>query len=221
LAQAERRPEPAVGPRRASPWMDEFWVRRLQSLLGLIPIGAFLIFHLYVNLLATQGPAEYNTLINTLEHMPLLIFIEVFVLYLPILFHAAVGFHIVFTPELNVTRYPYGRNIHFYLQRLTGVIAFIFLAYHVVTLRLIPGLNDTHVTFALVQSQLRQTWILILYLVGAIGTIYHFANGLWSFAIHWGIAVGRRAQRAMAYVSAGVFVVLTLVLVRIVLAFAS
>jgi succinate dehydrogenase / fumarate reductase cytochrome b subunit len=220
LAQAEREAAAGESARRTSPWLDEFWVRRLQSLLGVIPIGAFLIFHLYVNYLATQGAAEYNNLINTLEHVPLLIFIEIFVLYLPILAHAAIGFWIVFTPELNVRRYPYGRNIHFYLQRLTGVIAFIFLTYHIVTLRLIPGLNDTHVTFALVQSQLRQTWILILYLIGATGTIYHFANGLWSFAIHWGITVGQRAQRTMAYVSAGVFVVLTLVLVRIILAFA-
>jgi succinate dehydrogenase / fumarate reductase cytochrome b subunit len=219
LAQAGGNVQPAVQTRPANPWMDEFWVRRLQSLLGLVPIGAFLLFHLYVNLLATQGPQEYNTLINSLEHVPLLIFIEVFVLYLPILFHAGVGFYIVFSPELNITRYPYGRNWNFYLQRVTGVIAFIFLAYHIVTLRLIPGMNDSHVTFALVQEQLRTPWILVLYLVGVIGTIYHFSNGLWSFAVHWGLTVGKRSQRIMSYVSAGVFVVLTLVVIRIVFAF--
>ena len=34
---------------------NEFYLRRLHSLLGVIPIGAFLIVHLMVNHQATQG----------------------------------------------------------------------------------------------------------------------------------------------------------------------
>ena len=34
---------------------NEFYLRRIHSLLGIIPIGAFLIVHLLVNHQATQG----------------------------------------------------------------------------------------------------------------------------------------------------------------------
>jgi succinate dehydrogenase / fumarate reductase cytochrome b subunit len=90
----------------------------------------------------------------------------------------------------------------------------------VITLRLIPGLNGQSASFALMQSQLHQAWILVLYLIGVLGTIYHFSNGLWSFSVHWGITVGPRAQRAMGYVSAGVFVVLAAMALRAILVFA-
>ena len=32
------------------------------------------------------------------------------------------------------------------------------------------------------------------YLVGVLATVYHFANGLWSAAITWGLTVSRQAQ---------------------------
>jgi len=211
-------PEPAGKP---SPWMDEFWVRRLHELLGLVPIGAFLVFHLYENSRVIQGPAVYNRLIVYLEHLPYLVFIEIFGLFIPILLHAAIGFYIIFTPQMNVNRYPYARNWNFYLQRVTGVIAFIFITYHVITLRLIPGMEGTHATFQLLQSQLHQTWILILYLVGVVGTIYHFSNGLWSAMVHWGITVGPRAQRNMGMVAVLVFVLLTAMAVRAILVLAA
>lgn len=200
--------------RKPSPWMDEFWVRRLHEMLGLFPIGIFLIFHLYENSRVVNGPVVYNNLILYLEHLPYLFFVEIFGLYIPLLLHAAIGFRIIFTPELNVKQYSYGRNWNFYVQRITGAIAFIFIFYHVITLRLIPGMEGTSATYQLLQSQLHQTWILILYLVGVIGTIYHFSNGLWSFMVHWGVTVGPRAQRNMGIVATVMFVLLSAMALR-------
>jgi succinate dehydrogenase / fumarate reductase, cytochrome b subunit len=209
-----------TAPARSRATFDTFWVRRVQSLLGVVPIGVFLLFHLYVNLIAAKGPGPYNQLVRTLEGLPLLLAIEVLVLYVPILLHAAIGFHIVFSPKFNLRSYPYTRNWQFWLQRLSAVVAFVFITYHVITLRLIPEFSGGHASFALVAAALHSPWVLALYLIGTVGTVFHFANGLWSFSIHWGLAVGRRAQRVAAYLAGGLFVILSLVLARILLSFA-
>lgn len=209
-----------AGGARAGPRLDTFWARRLQSLLGVVPVGLFLVFHLYANLVAARGPGPYDRLVRALESAPLLLVLETGLLYLPILAHAVIGLHIAFAPKLNLRGYPYARNWQFYLQRLSGLVALVFIAYHVVTLRLLPGLSHGHASFALVQGQLHRPPVLALYLVGTVGTVFHFANGLWSFSIHWGIAVGRRAQRTAAYLSGAVFVALSVVLGRILLSFA-
>ncbi|ORO16666.1 succinate dehydrogenase, partial [Staphylococcus aureus] len=39
---------------------NEFYLRRIHSLLGIIPIGAFLVVHLLVNHQATQGAEAFN-----------------------------------------------------------------------------------------------------------------------------------------------------------------
>ena len=202
-------------PTRASAPFDAFWVRRTQSVLGIVPIGVFLVFHLYVNLIAAQGPGPYNRLVDTLEHLPLILAIEVLLLYVPILLHAAIGLHIALAPKFTLPAYPYARKWQFHLQRLSALVALVYIAYHVITLRLVPELTGGHASFALVAAQLHHRWVMVLYLVGTLGTVFHFTSGLWSFAIHWGLVVGRRVQRVAAYASALVFVVLSLVLGRI------
>ena len=37
-----------------------FLWRRLHSLSGIIPVGAFLLFHIFENLSALRGPEAYN-----------------------------------------------------------------------------------------------------------------------------------------------------------------
>ena len=59
-------------------WLNqnEFYLRRLHSLLGIIPIGAFLIVHLLVNHQATQGAEAFNKASGFMESLPFLIVVE-------------------------------------------------------------------------------------------------------------------------------------------------
>ena len=41
-----------------------FWARRLHSLSGVIPIGAFLVEHFFTNSFSRQGPEAYNRVIS-------------------------------------------------------------------------------------------------------------------------------------------------------------
>ena len=108
-----------------------FALRRLHSLLGVIPLGVFLIQHLVINHFAVNSPEAFNNASDFMWNLPFKIVLETLVIYLPILFHAIYGVYIAFTSKNNVTHYSTFRNWMFLLQRITGIIAFIFIAIHV------------------------------------------------------------------------------------------
>ena len=58
-----------------------------------------------------------------------------------------------------------------------------------------------------------------IFLVGTAASVFHFTNGIWTFAITWGLTVGRRAQRTLRAASLGAFVVMYGFCVAILMAF--
>ena len=48
----------------------EFVYRRLHSLLGVIPVGLFLMQHLVVNHFATEGEESFNKAANFMGNLP-------------------------------------------------------------------------------------------------------------------------------------------------------
>ena len=64
---------------------NQFYLRRIHSLLGVIPIGAFLLVHLTVNYQATKGAGAFNQAAGLMESLPFLLALEIFLIYLPIL----------------------------------------------------------------------------------------------------------------------------------------
>ena len=178
-----------------------FLLLKIHSLTGLVPIGLFLTFHLLINSLRTVGALPYQWSIDVINNLPFLIWIEIFFIYIPLLFHSFMGFYITQVAKTNVVRYRYTRNWMYVLQRLTGAIVFVFLIYHLGT-TVAPKLWYGHHLFEAapflidVMNQEFATWTgRIIYLVGILSATFHFSNGLWAFCISWGIIVGPRAQR--------------------------
>jgi len=110
-----------------------FLLLKINSLMGLVPIGVFLAFHLGVNALRTVGPLQYQLSIDLINNLPFLFGIEVTFIYAPLLLHSGVGFYIYFSGKRNVHHYGYPRNWLYTLQRITGAIVFAFLIYHMGT----------------------------------------------------------------------------------------
>lgn len=196
-----------------------FLLRRLHSLSGIVPIGAFLIEHLYTNFKVINGPEAFNEAVKSLRDLlpgPLLLIAEVFFIGLPILFHAALGVYIAYTMRNNVNNYFYARNWMYFFQRVAGIFLVLFIGLHVASLRFgFWGIGnhlsvDEHVydpvntPFVIVQNDLSQPIILAFYFLGIGAAAYHFGYGLWSFAIHWGITVSERSQKAWQMVCASV-----------------
>lgn len=119
-----------------------YFIRKLHSFFGIVPIGLFLTEHLLVNSSSLWGPNAYNQAVALLQKIPLLILVELFIIILPIVFHALYGIWIVYVAKNNVLQYRYYRNWLFYLQRVTAIITLIYVVYHVYTLRVANPFSD-------------------------------------------------------------------------------
>ena len=64
---------------------------KLHSLLGIVPIGAFLLEHLLSNFEALKGPIAYGEQVKFLNSLPLVRVLEWVFIFLPILYHGIYG----------------------------------------------------------------------------------------------------------------------------------
>ena len=190
-----------VAPLRAGEGRS-FLLRRLHSLSGIIPIGAFLVEHFVSNAFATRGPAAYTKQVELLSSFPFVVGLELFGIWLPILYHALYGFYIWYRGETNVGDYPWTGNWMYAAQRWTGGIAFFYMLYHTWHLRFsgVHLLSHPEAAFPKVQAEFQNPWIVAFYAVGVIAASWHFAYGLWLFAAKWGITPGDNARRKFGYV---------------------
>jgi len=197
---------------------NQFYLRRLHSLLGVIPIGGFLLVHLLVNHQATKGAEAFNKAAGFMESLPFLIVLEFVVIYIPILYHAVYGVHIAFTAKENVGHYSAFRNWMFLLQRLTGIITFVFIGIHLWQTRIQRALGH-EVNFDMVHDIVTNPVWLIFYIVCLLAVTFHFANGLWSFLVTWGILQSKKSQQIFTWVSLIVFLVVSYIGISAILAF--
>lgn len=198
----------------------EFLWRRLHSLLGVIPVGLFLVFHLSLNFTATGGSEAYNDATGMMELIPhwLLLIIEWVVIYIPLMFHAFYGVYIAFTATHNTKRFGTFRNWMFRIQRMTGIFLVVFVAWHIWQTRIQKALGDT-VDFDMMADIVANPWMLAFYIVGILSATFHLSNGLWSFLVSWGITQSPKSQKIVTYISMAVFVILSVVGVMAILAF--
>lgn len=199
-----------------------FTLRRLHSLTGVLPVGVFLLEHFFTNSKALQGAEAYNGAIEFLQALPYLYLIEIFGIAVPILFHAVLGVWIAWQAKNNPVTYPYARNQFFFWQRVSGVFLVVYIAYHVATTRFAPWLGhpDAHADFfKLMHDKLQNPLVFAFYVLGVLAASYHLGNGLWGFAIHWGILTGRGAQRRWSWAAIAVSVALAVIGINSLLAF--
>src|SRR4051812_14492872 len=104
-------------------------LRKLHSLTGVLPVGGFLCFHLFENSRALQGQAQFDEAVAGIGHMPFLPVLETIILA-PLLFHALYGVKLALEAKHNVGRYTYSRNWMYTAQRVTGLLAFVFIGFH-------------------------------------------------------------------------------------------
>ncbi|EEL91748.1 succinate dehydrogenase [Bacillus cereus] len=196
----------------------EYTFRKWHSLMGVIPVGVFLTQHLIVNNFATRGAEAFNKAAGFMELLPFRYALEIFIIFLPILYHAIYGLYIAFTAKNNAVSYGYFRNWMFVFQRISGIVTLIFISWHVWETR-IQAMLGKEVNYDMMADILNNPFMFGFYLVGVVSTIFHFANGLWTFCISWGITVSPRSQRISTYVTLAIFLGLSYVGVSALLAF--
>lgn len=190
-----------------------FLLRRLHSLSGIIPVGAFLTEHFISNAFATNGPHAYADQVKFLTGLPFVLWLEIFGIYIPLLYHSLYGFSIWFRGDSNVTDYPWQGNFMYTAQRWTGAIAFLYMGWHTYTMRFsgIHLLTNSQAAFHKVQAELQNPWSLAFYVIGITAASWHFAYGLYLFCAKWGITVSDKSRRRFGLVCAGIAVLFIVV----------
>ncbi len=158
------------------------------------------------------GVETFQHEVDFIHSLPALEIIEWLVLFGPIAFHAGLGIVFAQTGKSNVHRYGWNGSLRYALQRMTGYLAVAFIFLHITSLRfgweywgLMPKFDTAHAASSLaIHFQQGGVGLLLaaFYLVCVLAIVFHFANGLWSAAITWGLTVSRAAQRRWGYACA-------------------
>jgi succinate dehydrogenase / fumarate reductase, cytochrome b subunit len=197
---------------------DSFVLHKLHSLSGVFPIGFFLIFHLVINSYALRGEVEFNTAARAISYLPFIWALEWALIFIPIIFHSVYGFMITAEMRANTGTYQYGRNWLYLWQRISGVVALVYIIYHVIDTwgakklwesRGGDELGHQAISYAAMAWRFADWWYLAIYVIGISMAAFHLGNGLFNFAIRWGIAIGKEAQKVTAVLGWAVFIGLT------------
>lgn len=205
----------------------EFLIRRLHSLSGLIPVGAYMVVHLITNATVLNGPGAFQSNVYKIHGVGrFLPIVEWTFIFLPILFHAIVGIWIIVGMVPNTANYPFGANRRYTLQRWTGMIAFAFIAWHVFHMHgwfhseawlkhvaePYGGANFRPFNAASTGGMALQNPVIFgVYAVGVLACVFHLANGLWTMGITWGVWTSPRSQAAALKVCGAFGVLLAIV----------
>src|SRR5699024_7852978 len=90
-------------------------------------------------------------------------------------------------PRYNVKSYGFYRNWMFLLQRITGIITLIFIVWHVWQTRIQVAFFGADVNYQMMEEILTQPFFFWFYIISILAVVFHLANGLWGFCVHWGI----------------------------------
>lgn len=204
-----------------------FLLRKLHQISGIVPLGIFFLVHMFTNSKAMNGEASFVKAVKEIHDIPFLLLIEIFGIFLPLLFHSVYGMIIATEARANPLSYGYARNWLYVFQRVTGVFLFFFILFHLLHFRfgIVPGLSEVAVAgnadlaYAIVADDFKLTWVLVVYILGVLATAWHLAYGFFLFAVDWGLVIGEKAQRATLAACLGIAVVLSAVGVNAAIAF--
>jgi len=206
----------------------EFLIRRLHSLSGLIPVGAYMTVHLLTNATVLDSPGTFQNNVHRIHSLgPALLAVEWAFIFLPILFHGLLGIAIIRSGIPNTTNYPYAGNVRYTLQRASGIVALVFIVWHVFHMHgwfhsdwwlanvanPLAGAQFKPFNAASTAAEAVQQSIVvqIVYAAGVVACVFHFANGLWTIGITWGLWTSAAAQRRAGNLCAAAGLFLTVV----------
>jgi succinate dehydrogenase cytochrome b subunit len=195
---------------------SSYFLRKLHSLTGIVPIGAFLAEHFWSNSAILVSAGKYDEVSRELQTIPFRPFVEWGAIFLPLLFHAGYGVYIWLRGKSNVSQYPWVKNWLYMLQRYTGLVAFVYIAWHLYTER---WLTEGRSTADTVWQDLQSPWYLTFFIIGILASSFHLGVGIWNFLCKWGLAATVRAQRAAGQLGVAVGLLFSVVGILIILSF--
>ena len=175
-------------------------LKRLHSLSGVVPLGAFVVLHVWVTSSIAGSSFAYDRQIAWLHGGWFLGLLEVVLIVLPLAYHALYGVWRSLQPR--DPDHAYDTDLMVSLERASGIVVLVFIAAHLWEFRVqtwSSALPVTSYSSKLVEdlssTQSGVPWIAIGYFVGIAATCFHLANGMTSFCTTWGYTRTAEARR--------------------------
>lgn len=158
---------------------------RLQGVLGVFPLAAYLVFHLWEQWPALDSREAWVDRVRTTMSPPW----EIALVLVPLGLHAGLGaWRFLTRTRRDATLTADARGLA-RLQALTGAIALAFIAFHVA--QVWQPMSGPHAqardAYAVLWHALGRPADLVIYLVGISCVCFHLAHGLTRLAASWGL----------------------------------
>lgn len=193
-------------------------LRGAFSLSGVLPLGAFLVLHLWVNARALRADAAFASAVDAIQRTRGLALLEAAFVFAPLVVHGALGLRLAATRRSLADPSPYPPAI-LATMRATGTVVAAFLVMHLLELRFrTPGIRlDGPELGSVLAADLSSTrfgvpWRAVAYLVSTGCVAFHFAAGSWGiYARTRRAAASARARTWAAWVAGAIGLSLGLV----------
>ena len=167
-----------------------------------MPLGAFLVFHLWITSALGSSREVYDRQIGFLHGGPFFGFLEIVLVIVPLLYHG--GYGVIRSLQPRDPDHAYDTDVMLTLQRGSGVVVLVFVALHVWEFRgqtwthgLAVSSYSTKLVEHLSSTQSGVPFYALGYLAGVAATVFHLVNGLTSFCATWGFAPTVTARRRL------------------------
>src|SRR5262245_53999704 len=171
-----------------------------------------MVVHLLTNASVLDSPATFQRNVYLIHSVgALLPLVEWVFIFLPLIYHAVYGVLITRGALPNSGTYKTTSNVRYTLQRATGMIAFVFIFWHVFHMHgwfhadawmqsvaepLGGGRFRAYNASSTAAEAMQMSLIVpILYAIGVLSCVFHLANGIWTFGITWGLWVTPKSHR--------------------------
>jgi succinate dehydrogenase / fumarate reductase cytochrome b subunit len=174
-----------------------------------------MVIHLLTNATVLDSPAKFQQQVYLIHSLgAVLPVVEWTFIFLPIIFHGVVGLFITAEMLPNNATYNYTSNFRYTMQRVTGLIAFAFIAWHVFHMHgwfhsawwmtnvaepLGGGRFRPFNAASTAGMALQSSLAMVVYTIGVLAAVYHLANGVWTMGITWGVWTTPAAMRRASY----------------------
>lgn len=171
-------------------------IREMHTVTGILPLGLFLIYHLWCNWAVLNGREHWvDRIVFCKSHFGF----EVTVVFFVSLFiHAFLSLRRYGEPLVE----PLVSRGSQRLQQVTGILSLLFLGYHIY--HIWPYDTGPHTTF---RNSYDSLWMglsmpmhMVLYVVGITVVYFHFSHGIFRASVRKGLVSTGLTTRVLRYV---------------------
>lgn len=185
-----------------------FW-QRSATILALLPLGVWVVVHVWRNLSAFDSPQAWSQSVVHQPH-PIAAAITWTIVLLPLVLHTIWGLGRVMQSRPNNGHYNYFGNFRYLIQRVTALGVLAFVGAHIWLAFLHPRVVEGHAeTFEDIAWHMRNhPPTLAVYMLGTLAVMYHLGNGLATSAMAFGIGTTQRSQKRVERIALFAFLLL-------------